>query len=231
MRMLIRRFLVLCAWAPALAGTALAPAAASAQVEPEAEPERAFCRTGRPAESCRVFLVAEGNVYAPVAGTTYLRTDFGGERVRKKHLAPHVAWELGAMKNVGARDAVGAAVLVGVDANGERLALKGRYRRWLSPRSAVDVAAGPLYARRARAEPDIVGNVHVPGAGLTADVSLGLTDWVGVSVRGDLLFDEDQRSSALYGGVKLGTRPALAATAAPLLFGVALALLVGGAGG
>lgn len=230
MRMFIRRFVVPCAWAPALAAIALAPAAASAQVEPAPEEQRAFCRTGRPAESCRAFLVTEGNLYAPFAGTTYLRTGFDGERTRERHLAPHVAWELGAMKNVTPRDAVGAAVLLGVDANGERLALTGRYRRWLSPRAAVDASAGALYARRARAEPDFAGNVHVPGAGVTGDVTVGLTDWAGVSVRADLLFDEDGRSSALYGGLKLGPRPAMAATAAPLLFAVALALLMGGAG-
>jgi hypothetical protein len=94
-----------------------------------------------------------------------------------------------------------------VDANGERLALKGRYRRWLTPRAAVDASAGALYARRARAEPDFAGNVHVPGAGVTGDVTVGLTDWAGVSVRADLLFDEDGRSSALYGGLKLGPVP------------------------
>ncbi|HST61872.1 MAG TPA: hypothetical protein VLK84_24440 [Longimicrobium sp.] len=236
MRISIQRFLTLFAWAAVLTGAALPAGAASAQVEAPREAsapsgQRSFCWTGRPAESCRTFLVAEGNVYAPVAGTTYLRTGFQGDVARERHLAPHVAWEVGAMRNVGPRDAVGAAVLLGADANGERLALKGRYRRWLGPGAAVDAAAGVLYARRAAAYPDVAGNVHVPGAGVTADVSLGLTDWAGVSVRGDLLFDEDQRSSAVYGGLKLGTRPAAAATVAPLLFGVALAVLMGGAGG
>jgi hypothetical protein len=236
MRIPTRRFLAPFAAAALLAASALAPAAASAQIgapRAAAAPsgQRSFCWTGRPAEHCRTFLVAEGNLYAPVAGTTYLRTGFDrGRLTRHKHLAPHVAWEVGAMRNVGPRDAVGAAVLLGVDANGERLALKGRYRRWLGPRAAVDAAAGVLYARRAAPYPDVAGNRHVPGAGVTADVSLGLTNWAGVSVRGDLLFDEDRQSSALYGGIKLGTRPAAAATVAPLLLGVGLALLMGGGG-
>jgi hypothetical protein len=236
MRIATRRFLALCAPAVLLAAVALTPGAASAQVEAPREEaaapsgQRSFCWRGQPAESCRTFLVAEGSFYAPVAGTTYLRTGFQGELTRERHLAPHVAMEVGAMRNVGPRDAVGAAVLLGVDANGERLALKGRYRRWLGPRAAVDAAAGVLYARRAAPYPDVAGNVHVPGAGVTADVSLGLTDWAAVSVRGDVLFDEDRQSSALYGGVKLGTRPAAAATAAILLSAVALALLVGGGG-
>jgi hypothetical protein len=236
MRIVTWRSLAPCAWAALLAAGVLPPASAGAQVEAPREAaapdgQRRFCWTGRPVEHCRTFLVAEGNIYAPVVGTTYPRTGFQGERTREKHLAPHVAWEVGAMRNVGPRDAVGAAVLLGVDANGERLAFKGRYRRWLTPRAAVDAAAGVLYARRAAPYPDVAGNVHVPGAGVTADVSLGLTDWAGVSIRGDLLFDEDQRSSAVYGGLKLGTRPAAAATAAPLLFAVVLGALLGGAGG
>ena len=38
-----------------------------------------------------------------------------------------------------------------------------------------------------------------------------------MSVRADLLFDEDGRSSALYGGLKLGPRPAMAARRTEML--------------
>ncbi len=242
MRIPIQRFLAPCAWAAVLAGTALAPGAASAQIEaPREAPrevpdgQRAFCMIGRPVESCRTFLIAEGNVYAPAVGTTYPRRGYGAEGIaRKKHLAPHVAWEVGAMRNVGPREAVGATLLVGGDANGERVALKGRYRRWNGRRAALDVAAGVLFARRAEPylNPEQPGNIHVPVAGLTGDVTLGLTDWVGASVRGDLLVDQDgDRAAALYGGLKLGTRPAAVATAAPLLFAVILGALYAGSGG
>lgn len=241
MRISIRRPRVRLVWAALLAGIALAPGAASAQIDaPGAAPARApvgqrgFCYVGRPAESCRMFLVAEGNAYGAFAGSRYRRTGYQGEVRRHRHLAPHIAWEIGAMRNVTERDAVGAALLVGGDANGERVALKGRYRRWLTPRSAVDVGAGALFARRSEphADPDRPGNFHVPVAGLTGDVAVGLTDWVGVSLRGDLLLDADgERAHALYGGLKLGTRPAAVVTVLPLVLGVVGVLIIGAGGG
>ncbi len=115
----------------------------------------------------------------------------------------------------------------------KRIALKRRYRRWTSPRSALDVGAGLMFARRAEphGDADEPGNLHVPVAGLTGDVAMGLTDWAGVSVRGDLLFDQHGKpASGLYGGLKLGTRPGLVATALPFI-AAAIALLVVGSGG
>lgn len=219
--------------AAALACIAMHAPAAPAQIEPAPSP-RGFCWTARPLESCRTFLVAEGGAYVALASTRYTRRGFDREVTRSMHLTGHAGWEVGVMRNVSSRDAVGAAVLAGADANGERIAVKGRYRRWMSPGSAMDVGAGLMFARRAEPypDPDTPGNLHVPVTGLTADVALGLTDWAGVSVRGDLLVDEDgERATAVYGGVKLGTRPALVATVLPLVLGAIGFLVFAGSGG
>lgn len=211
---------------------ALAPATGSAQADAGVQ-QRGFCWEGHPAERCRAFLVMEGSAHAVIAGSTYSRQGFRGETTRSRHLAPHVALDVGVMRNVSSRDAAGAVLQLGGDANGIRLGLKGRYRRWTSPRTAVDVSGGMLVARRAEpyAPGERRGNYHLPVTGVTADLSLGLTQWAGVSVRGDLLFDEDgERSSGLYGGIKLGTRPTLAGLALPIL-GSALIFLVAGGGG
>jgi hypothetical protein len=203
-----------------------------AQIE-ASESERAFCWAGRPAESCRTFLIAEGGAYMAVASTRYTRRGFDGAVTRSMHLTGHAGWEVGMMRNVSPRDAVGAAVLAGGDANGERIALKGRYRRWMSRSEALDVGAGLMFARRAEPYADAAtpGNLHVPVMGFTGDVAWGLTDWAGVSVRGDLLYDTNGKpATAMYGGLKLGTRPALVATALPLVLGV-VGLLVSGGGG
>jgi hypothetical protein len=217
----------------ALACVAMHAPAAPAQVEPEPSP-RGFCWTARPLESCRTFFVAEAGAYTALASTRYTRRGFDGRVTRSMHLTGHAGWEVGVMRNVSSRDAVGAAVLAGADANGERIALKGRYRRWMRGNSAADAGAGVMLARRAEpyADPRTPGNLHVPVAGLTGDVALGLTDWVGVSVRGDLLVDRDgEPASAVYGGVKLGTRPGIAATVLPLVLGVAAYLVFAGSGG
>ena len=222
MRISIPPFLV------AVLACAAPHAPAAAQIEASAAP-RAFCWAGRPGDECRTFLVADAGAYTVVGGTRYTRTDFDGSRDRKRHLTGHVAWEAGVMRNVTTRDAVGATLMAGADANGERLALKGRYRRWTGPRSAVDVAAGVLHARRAEPypDPDVPGNLHVAALGLTGDLSVGLTEWASASVRGDLLFDADGTSSGVYGGVKLGTRPGLAATAIPFLAAGLIYLVAG----
>lgn len=220
-----------CLVALALACVALHAPAAPAQSEPSETP-RGFCWAGRPAESCRTFLVAELSGYMAVASTRYTRRGYRGETTRSMHLTGHGAWEVGAMGNVSSRHAVGAALMVGGDANGERIAIKARYRRWDSRRSAMDVGAGLMFARRAEPHADRPGNLHVPVVGLTGDVALGLTDWVGMGVRGDLLFDRDGKPVAgLYGGLKLGTRPGIVVTVLPFVLGGIALVVAGGPGG
>ncbi|HEX2079570.1 MAG TPA: hypothetical protein VHG08_17725 [Longimicrobium sp.] len=202
----------------ALACAAL-PGALDAQVEPRPAPA-AFCWTAQPGESCRAFLLVEGGAYLLLGGSRYVRTDFDGSRDRERHLTGHVGLEVGALANVSMRDALGATLLVGADANGERVALKGRWRRWTSPRTALDLGAGALIARRAEPRlPGEPGNDHVPVRGLTADLSVGFTEWASASLRGELLFDDDgQAASGVYSGVKLGPRPTAVAAAAPFVF-------------
>ncbi|HEX2208051.1 MAG TPA: hypothetical protein VHG93_10250 [Longimicrobium sp.] len=194
-----------------------------------------FCWRGRPAPACRTFLLAEGNVFTPVAGSRYTRIDYnGGTRTQSLELTWYVAWELGGMLNLDANDAVGASVLVGGDANGARWGVKGRYRRWLDAATALDVGAGVLGAGRSVPRDGEPGNDHVPAVGLTGDVSLGFTEWASVGVRADVLFSEEgggDPATAYYVGTRLGTRPALVASAAPLVFSAILFLVYVGSGG
>jgi hypothetical protein len=211
-----------------LACIAASAAPASAQIQPE---QGEFCWKGRPAPACRVFLVAEGSLYAPFAGSRYTRRGFEGEITRSLELTWYAAWEVGGMVNVDENDAVGAVVLVGGDANGARMALKGRFRRWLGPAAALDLGAGVLRAGRSVPHVDRPGNQHVTAVGLTGDAGLGFTEWASLGVRADVLFSGGGQgpATAYYGGVRLGTRPALAATAAPLVF-AAIVFLVAGSG-
>lgn len=205
---------------------------APAQIEP-AESQRTFCWVGRPAESCRTFLVAELSGYVAVASTRYTRRGFDGRTTRSMHLTGHGGWEVGAMRNITPDDAVGATLMAGADANGERVAVKARYRRWVGDNGAMDAGAGLMFARRAEshADPAQPGNLQVPVAGLTGDLALGLTDWAGVSVRGDLLFDRDGNpASGVYAGLKLGTRPGIVATLVPLVAAAVIGVAVVGGG-
>ncbi|HZG44333.1 MAG TPA: hypothetical protein VEY93_15390, partial [Longimicrobium sp.] len=125
-----------------LACAALFATEAPAQ-EDEAPPE-SFCLRGRPAAECRVFLLLEGNAYMAVAGSRFERLDHQGLRANKLELTGYVAWEAGAMVNITSDEAVGGTFTLGGDANGFRVALKGRYRRWRDRTSAIDLGAGIL---------------------------------------------------------------------------------------
>lgn len=232
------------AWLAALAlsltGVCTYSGTAAGQIgEHRPEPPRSdrdFCWEGRPLESCRTFLLAEGGMHVLLAGSRYTRNEYNNRgTTRSAHLAGHLNWEIGVLVNRGAADAVGATVLVGGDPNGLRLGVKGRYRRWMGRHAALDLGAGVLAARRAApfegADADRPGNRHVVVGGLTGDAALGLTDWASLSVRGDLLLDGNgSPAHGVYGGLRLGTRPAAVATVAPVVLGLA-ALLFWGAGG
>jgi hypothetical protein len=216
--------------AAALACGALLPTEAPAQDdEPRAE---SFCFRGRPAAECRAFLVLEGNAYMAVAGSRFERLDDHDLRTNKLELTGYVAWEAGAMMNITRNQAVGGTFMLGGDANGYRVALKGRYRRWQDRAPAIDLGAGIMGAGRSVAYTDREGNYHVPAVGLTADASIGLVDWASVGARADVLFSEQGEGPAIgyYGGVRLGTKPTLVATALPFVF-AAIAILIVGSGG
>jgi hypothetical protein len=52
--------------------------------------------------------------------------------------------EVGWMKNVDEMNAIGATVYYGFDDDASEIAIKPRYRRWLTPRVNLDVSAGPI---------------------------------------------------------------------------------------
>lgn len=213
-------------WAVALACTALFATPAPGQIQPTG----GFCWRGRPAPDCNAFLVAEGKVYMPLGGSRYSRTSYrGGTTTQSLELTWYVAWELGVMANMNENNALGATVLLGGDANGSRLGLKGRYRHWLDRATALDVGAGILRAGRSVPRENAPGNDHVPAVGLTGNASLGFTEWASVGVQADVLFSSgaDEPATAWYLGTRLGTRPALVATAAPLVLAAVAFLFVG----
>lgn len=173
----------------AVLGVALALAGPAEAQEPEAA--RAFCKRGQPASSCRAFLVAHLN-YFP------MRDAHPAEPWRL------VEWEVGGMVNYSPRQAVGAAVAVGTSETGFHAALKGRYRLWLARGLAFDAGAGLLVTQHPpRTYP------HQTLFGVTADATLGLTDWVAVSGRAYAL---EADVSGVEAGVRLGTGPGLVVT-------------------
>ena len=184
---------------------------ADAQATPTAPEPRSFCFRGRPAPTCSTFLITEVGAYRRVVGsvTRYSqRGNVGGppNEFLSHDLENQLTFEIGAMKNRTTNTAVGATVVASFG-RGATVALKGRYRRWLSPQGiALDLGAGPI----------LLGSAHSGDGpntpGLTADVALNASDYGAVVARVDVLRTNGKTASAVYGGVRLGSKPAVVAT-------------------
>lgn len=183
----------------------MVPSAAVAQA---ARDSAAFCFTGRPLPRCKTFLLTEFGRYWLMTGT-----EFSQQRDMYTFDLPdldgHISWEIGAMSNLNPNSAAGGTILFGIDGNGGRLALKGRYRRWLGDQGMLDASAGALRASL-RPHP----NLSAIGYGITGDVALGWRDLAALTVRAEALSSGDRTVGGVYGGVRLGSYPAIIATAA-----------------
>jgi hypothetical protein len=146
-----------------------------------------------------------------------------GERYRED-FGSHVSWEVGRMFNRKPNTARGGTVHFGIGSAGFRVGLKGKYRRWIGTRGALDVSAGLL---RTETQGSFEDSWRVPAAGVTGDVAFGWGDLGAVSVRADALRANGRTVGAVYGGVRLGGVPAIAATGgAAIAFAVAYLMLV-----
>ena len=155
---------------------------------------------GKPAPACGAFLVAHLNYYP----------EWDAEIREPSEPWRLVEWEVGALVNHRPGRAAGAAVAVGTSETGFHLALKGRYRRWAGTGLALDAGAGLLVTQHPpRTYP------HQTLTGLTADATVGLTDWAALSARGYILVGGAEEGGSLSGmdlGVRLGTVPGLVVT-------------------
>lgn len=176
---------------------------------PDSAPPPGSCFRGRPLPRCRSFWITEASYSWRVGGSSFNYSDVF-VLPRLQDLDGHFSWDVGYMKNVDPRQAFGGTVMAGTGDAGIRLAAKGRYRLWLDDRqNSVDVSLGVLTA-----------GVRSPrfstterGVGITGDVTLGFGDYVGVTAKVEAVRTRQRTAAALFGGVRLGSYPAIAASA------------------
>ena len=147
-----------------------------------------------------------------MVSSTVTYDGFGGVTPYPTYRYPDVdrqlTFQLGAMVNRGTKSAIGGAVVFGGGRGGADFGILGRYRRWLTPDGfALDLSAGAIQG-------EMDGPLFVTGdaRGATAEIALNGADYGAVVLRTDYLRRGGQTSSALYGGVRLGSRPAIGAT-------------------
>ena len=195
-----------------------------------------LCWRGQPTPRCDAFLITEfGGTYSlnrPTAKVRYAR--FGTDTtdyyvVRQENWS--LRWEVGAMKNISSKTALGATALFGVFGEGLTVGVKGRYRRWLSPQGiALDVGVGVRTAR------DLIGVSYDTGPyyidppvtpAFTGDVAINVKDYAALLARVDVERYGGRYQPTVSLGIRTGSQPALFATGGLLTtYGVLIALFV-----
>lgn len=104
------------------------------------------CFRGRPLPRCSAFWITEFGLAARLTPAEFAN-------------GPLYTWELGGMKNRGTRNALGAALFVEGSDEGGAWGLRPRYRRWLNPKTTLDLAPGIAIGGDRNLTPGFSGHV------------------------------------------------------------------------
>lgn len=159
----------------------------------------------RPFEVTKNFLITE-------FGYDYRITQSGSfDDAEHNNKNYHLSFDLGAMRNLSPKWALGATAYYSLDDSGSRLAIKPRLRRWLTPEQSIDLSAGPIIGN--------FGSYYGKSPGLAGHVGYSYRDWAmltlgveiipintvfGVGDSGETIVYKSTEST-LYGGVRVGS--------------------------
>jgi len=191
-----------------------APAAGVAQDVPTSS-DPCFSHPAR--DDCDAWWVFEvaGHLPLAVSSETFQLENATAEEYQA--FGPHVSWDVGYMRPIGGRSAIGVVGMAGYGGPAERWAIKGRYGLDLPGSSSLDLSAGWLHAV-------VDGFSQRDGRGVTADLRLSRGDWLSAGLRYDRVSTDPlagqdlgahlfPTAQALYGGVTLRQRAGLYGTA------------------
>lgn len=186
---------------PAFAQMSAAPIDTTARREP------GNCFRGRPLPRCKKFVLFELGWFGEVAGTRQkFRNSFQNAEFSTPDLPSYIALELGRMVNTDSTHAWGGTAHFGFSHDEFRVGLKARRRTWLTPKTTLDLTAGPLITRVPPAE---VSSRHDRAVGITGGASFGVSDLIAASLSADVVQGGGRTRGALHTGVKLGGYPAV----------------------
>lgn len=192
-----------------------------------AAPQKHLCFRGATADQCRSFLLTELSRHGRVAGTGFQQEFGNGTAAYRPDLGTYTHFEFGVMHNRPGRTAWGLAAGLGQDRSGLRVTAKARHRRWIGAASSVDLGAGIASATARAPYPDISARAF----GLTGEVAVNVSDFVGLHLSADLMRTADERTvSAMYAGARLGSYAGLATFGVVTLYRalLAAAMMTGG---
>lgn len=179
---------------------------------------RNFSFTPRPLDQTKSFTITEFSL-----GRRFGDYTLGNDnRSESEGLA---AWELGLMRNVSERWAVGAAVFLNADDWRTQIGIKPRVRYWLGQRSSLDIAAGPILKT--------YGEDQLTHTGISSHLGYNANSWLGFDLGyeyvsldgtqfapgGELLIPVKGDRSSLSITTRIGGVPgAVAGVAVPAIF-------------
>jgi hypothetical protein len=201
---------------------AFAVVTAMVLVEPlPAQPREAtaiprLCFRGRPKPTCDRFAITEIGLYHPVLRSRR-EYDLGSRQLSYPDVERQGTAQIGGMVNRSANTAVGGTILFGLGTGAADFGVIGRYRRWLSSDGmSIDVGAGVIQG-------NIDGSSVADARGMMAELALNAADYGALIVRTDVLRARGETNAALFSGVRVGSRPAIA-TGVVLAIGFSLLL-------
>lgn len=180
------------------------------------KPKR-FSWKGAPLPYCKSFLLTEAE----------LAYRFNSPPKFNNRQHSFLSWDLGIMVNRGEHSAIGGTLFLGIDdaSTAMRFGIRPRYRRWLSRTSSLDFSTGIFVVK-----PD-AGSERL--LGLSGHVGLNLSNWFGFAGRVEFtpykgMYNHphthellpQKKDVALWGGIRLGTKPGLIFSGALALAGL-----------
>lgn len=196
---------------------ALAATQPSVAGSEESQPlnHKSFSLRGAPQETVSTFLISEVGV-----ASRYFVTS----GAFKQHPASHITWELGLMRNILPKHAVGGTFYASYDDSFDKaflVGLKARYRYWLTEKFHVDVGSGMLIAENrpklfyyrdddTRIYPSFIGHIGI-----------GMADWISFRLAIQKVRDTERQVKDTYYGITVGG-PYLGLIAMPVSLALAM---------
>lgn len=131
------------------------------------------CFRGRPQSECTSFFITEFAYLKRLARDDKPNTDASNDK--DFYFLAEVGW----MKNLNPKTAVGGTLSWGFDDDNSRVALKPRYRRWLTRRMNLDVSMGIIVWNLTGYEDE--------APGFTGKIGIGYGDWFGLITQVEMI--------------------------------------------
>ncbi len=159
----------------------------------------------RPLEVTKNFLITE-------FGYDYRLTQSGSfDDAEHNNKNYHLNVDIGAMRNLSPKWALGATAYYSLDDSGSRLAIKPRLRRWLTPEQSIDLSAGPIIGN--------FGSYYGKSPGLAGHIGYSYRDWVMLTLGVEIIpintvfgvggssetIVYKSTESTLYAGIRVGS--------------------------